>query len=394
MEPLVSDEGYVFTPYRESRFWPWLLGLWLPHHLKKTWGIEEVRFRGVDRLQASIAAGHGIMLTPNHCRPCDPLMLGELRRQMGVAPTIMASAHLFRARKMGWLLPRVGAFSMNREGMDRESLKMAMSILTEAKRPLVIFPEGVITRTNDRVIHLQEGISFLARTAAKARAAQGGQLVIHPLAMRYEFLGDLERSVKPVIENLEKRFGWKPAKLPLLDRVARLGYGLLGLKEVEYFGVVQEGSLDERLARFMDWVLCPMEKEYATLAGEESVVMRVKNLRKAILPRLMSGGLDEAGRERCWKQLFDLEVTQQAYHFPPDYIRENPTPERIIETVERYEEVLGRKNPTVYRPMRLTVSVGEAIVVEGKRERGAADPLMGQVREQLRAMLAHRESTN
>jgi hypothetical protein len=59
--------------------------------------------------------------------------------------------------------------------------------------------------------------------------------------------------------------------------------------------------------------------------------------------------------------------------------------------VERYEEALGQKEPTAHRPMRQTVSVGEAIVVEGKRERGAADPLMGQVREQLRAMLAHRE---
>ena len=57
MEPLVSDEGYVFSPYRESRFWPWLLGLWVPHHLKKTWGIEKVRFVGTERLQASIAAG-------------------------------------------------------------------------------------------------------------------------------------------------------------------------------------------------------------------------------------------------------------------------------------------------------------------------------------------------
>lgn len=358
----------------------------MPYRLKKRWGIESVEVRGGELIRASMAAGQGIIIAPNHCRPCDPLLLPFLANEIGRSPYVMASAHLFRSAVLRWLLPRVGAFSMNREGMDRESLKMASGILSEAKRPLVIFPEGVITRTNDRVIHLQEGISFLARSAAKVRGERG-KVVIHPLAIRYRFIGDWQDSVRPVVENLEKRFGWNISQRPLGERVSRVGYGLLGLKEVEYFGVVQEGTMEQRLARFMDRVLAPMEQTYLAGRSEESVVMRVKNLRKALLPALVAGGLSQEEREQRWKMLFDLEVAQQAYHFPPDYIAQNPTPERIIETVERYEEALGNRSPTIHRPMHVIMTVGEAIEVEARRERGVMDPLMKDLREALRDLL-------
>lgn len=386
MQPLVSEEVYQFTPPRDSRFWPWMIGLGMMRRLRKNWGLDSVEVRGGELIRRSIAAGHGIMIAPNHCRPCDPLLLAALTKEIGCPPYIMASAHLFRSRRLGWILPRIGAFSMNREGMDRESLKAATAILTQAHRPLVIFPEGVITRTNDRVIHLQEGISFLARSAAKARG-ESGRVVIHPLAIRYHFAGDWENSVRPVVESLEKRFGWKLSNMTMLQRVARLGYGLLGLKEVEYFGVVQEGTVEQRLSRFMDRVLTPMEHSYLSGRSEESVVMRVKNLRKALLPALVAGDLGVEEREKRWKLLFDLEVAQQAYHFPPDYIAQDPTPERIIETVERYEEVLGQRSPTIHRPMRVTLTVGEAIEVDAKRERGVADPLMGELRRSLQQLL-------
>jgi hypothetical protein len=363
------------------------MGLVVRHFLLPREGIAAVEVRGAEKIRQVIETGHGVIIAPNHCRPCDPFLLSALTSEMGVPPYIMGSAHLFRSPWMRWLLPRVGAFSMNREGMDRESLKMATSILTDARRPLVIFPEGVITRTNDRVIHLQEGVSFLARNAAKVCRERGGEVVIFPLAMRYRYAGNWEETVRPVVERLEQRFGWKKSGGSLLERVLRLGHGLLSLKEVEYFGVVQQGGMEERLARFMEGVLVPMEQEFLAGRSEESVVMRVKNLRKALLPGLVAGELASAERERRWKLLFDLEVAQQAYHFPPDYIAQNPSPECIIETVERYEEALGERKTTIHGPMKVILTVGDALVVEPKREKGVADPLMSELRIRLQELL-------
>src|SRR3990170_4310777 len=146
MQPIVLDKPYQFIPPHRGRFWPAAFQLSLPHYLRKSHGIERVKWRNVDRLNASLRAGHGVLLAPNHCRPCDPMVLGLLAREIGRPLFVMASRHLFeQGRFMAWLLPRVGAFSVYREGMDREALKCAIQILVEAKRPLILFPEGVIS---------------------------------------------------------------------------------------------------------------------------------------------------------------------------------------------------------------------------------------------------------
>ena len=60
----------------------------------------------------------------------------------------------------------------------------------------------------------------------------------------------------------------------------------------------------------------------------------------------------------------------------------------MLETVERFEEDLTDKC-RVYRPMTVTVEVGDAIPVPPNRERGAAeDPVMANFERQLRQMLS------
>ena len=72
-------------------------------------------------------------------------------------------AAVLETRLHAWVLQRAGAFSIHREGMDREALKAAIQILVQAQRPLILFPEGIVTRTNDRLGTLQEGAAFIAR---------------------------------------------------------------------------------------------------------------------------------------------------------------------------------------------------------------------------------------
>jgi hypothetical protein len=85
--------------------------------------------------------------------------------------------------------------------------------------------------------------------------------------------------------------------------------------------------------------------------------------------------------------LADVYLAQQLFHYPPGYARSNPTPERLLETVERFEEDITDKI-RVHGPMHATITVGEAIEVTPTREeRGSADPLMQQVEAQLKMML-------
>ena len=331
------------------------------------------------------------LLTPNHCRPNDPLIVSELCRHAGTAPLIMASWHIFQ---QGWwktfLFRRAGAFSVYREGMDRQSLQAAIEILQQAKRPLVIFPEGVVTRTNDRPAAFMEGPAFIGRAAAKRRKKETppGQVVIHPVAIRYFFHGDIEKTLQGVLDDIERRLSWQPKQdLDLYERIYLLGDSLLCLKEMEYLGYPQSGPIHERTQRLIDHVLVPMEREWLDGHREDNVVARVKMLRTAILPDMVQGQISDAERERRWRQLADMYLVQQMSHYPPEYIKSNPTPERMLETVERFEEDLTDVC-RVHSPMTAMVQVGEPIPVSPKRDRSATeDPIMLAIETDLCSML-------
>jgi len=391
MQNIVIDKPYRFVPPHHGTFWCHVLKYYLPWHTRKHYGVESQEFLGLDRLTASTGAGHGVMLVSNHCRPCDPMVLGLLATRITQPLFVMASWHLFmQSRVMGWVLPRGGVFSIYREGMDREALKCAIDILIRAERPLVIFPEGAVSRTNDRLNHLMEGTAFIARNAAKKRAERSppGKVVIHPVAIRYFFGGDVQRAVVSVLEDIEKRLSWQPqTHKSLVERITKVGSALLTLKEIEYLEAPQAGSLAERLAKLIDRLLVPLEEEWLQGKREREVTARVKALRTAIVPDLVTAEIDERERARRWRQLADIYLSQQLSLYPPGYLGSPPTPEQMLETVERFEEDLTDV-ARVHRPLHVVVEVGEVIEVSPARERGAeSDPLMVKLRSQMEGLL-------
>jgi 1-acyl-sn-glycerol-3-phosphate acyltransferase len=392
MQNVIVEKPYKFVPPCRGTFWVGLFQRFRVYepHLRNREGVVSHECRHVERLQESLAAGHGILLAPNHCRTADPLVLGFLSKEAGTHLYCMASWHLFHQSWLTtWVIPRMGAFSVNREGIDRQAINTAMEILETAERPLVLFPEGAASRNNDH-LHALLDISFLARGAAKKRAklSPGGQVVIHPVALKYRFGGDLERQGDEVLTAIEQRLSWRPQRhLPLLDRVAKLGRTLLCLKEMECFGQTQTGTLAERLDGLINRLLCPLEQEWLGQSRSGPVVPRIKALRIKILPDMIEGRVDEAERRRRWDQLADMYLAQQVSYYPPDYLQEYPSVDRLLEMIERFEEDLTDK-VTVHGSLHVIIEVGPAIAVSPERDRSAEiDPLMSQLEEVLQGML-------
>jgi hypothetical protein len=100
----------------------------------------------------------------------------------------------------------------------------------------------------------------------------------------------------------------------------------------------------------------------------------------------VNGEIAEDERARRWRQLVDLYLAQQLSCYPPDYVGSNPSAERLLETVERFEEDLT-DTTRVYTPLRAVITVGTAVPVDPARTRGAEDPVMEEIRRQLAAML-------
>ncbi len=391
MQNIVIAETYRFVPPRFSPFWWRVIQWYLPAFLRKNFGVTSWECAGAERLAGSLKAGCGVLLACNHCRPCDPMVLGLLAREVARPFHVMASWHLFRqSRVQSFLLPRLGGFSMYREGLDRESLKCATRILAGAKFPLIIFPEGFITRNNDRLMNLMEGVAFLARAAAKLRAESTppGKVVIHPVFVRYFFEGDLRAAIGPVLRDIEARLSWQPqSHLPLPERIVKAGHALLALKEMEYLGATQTGDAGERLRRLLDHLLQPLEQEWNENNHEADAMTRIKRLRAAILPEMIHGELTEEECARRWRQLADLYLAQQLHCYSGAYLAGAPTPERLLEMVERYEEDLtdtARQHP----PIHALISVGEAIEAAPARDRGPdGDPIANELRRRLETML-------
>ncbi len=392
MQKIVLEEPYVPVPPRPGTFWSRVVSLFLPRLLRKTYGIVAYEYVNLDRLRVSLQAGHGILLMPNHCRDEDGLVMGALSCRIGRWFYYMSSWHVFKMDAVkAFLLPRIGLYSIYREGSDRASVKMSVDFLARAERPLVIFPEGYLARTNDRLGPLMDGPALIARAAAKKRAQANpaGQVVVHPVALRYHLCAPLEPGVAGVLGELEARLQLPSgAGHSVRERIDQIGEALQARWEMENLGAPQVGPLSDRRLRLIQALLHPLEDEWIGHHDDSQPVQaRVRQLRGAIVPGLASRALLETERQRRWKQLAAIYLAQQLDNYPADYLMGNPPAERLLETIERFEEdTTDKLRPFV--PLKVTVTIGEAIVVNPVRAgRGEQDPMLHEVERQLRAML-------
>ena len=393
MQNIIIEKPYEFRPPCRGTIWSSLIQRCnlFTRFLRRKEGVIDHEIRQLDRLLQSLQAGHGVLITPNHSRNADPLVMGWITKAAKCHVYAMASWHLFNQDWFtSWAIHKMGGFSVYREGIDRQAINMAVDILNTAERPLVIFPEGAVTRTNDQLHALLDGVAFIARSAAKRRRRRSADLkvVVHPVALKYFFAGDLDLVADEVLTKIEQRLSWRPQReLPLMSRLGKVGMALLSLKELEYFESTQTGTLEERLNRLIERLLVPLEDEWFGQAQQGSVVPRIKALRMKILPAMVRGDVDEGERQRRWRQLADLYLVQQISCYPPDYLSKFPSRDRIFETLERFEEDLTDQ-VQVHGSLKVVIDIGEAIEVSPDRDRSLeSDPLMHQLETQLQGML-------
>jgi hypothetical protein len=366
MQNIIIDKPYKFVAPHKSIFWSLALQTLLPLYLRRNYSIDSIEFRDIDHLESSLANDSAIALTPNHCRPCDPMVMALLSRGVGRPFHYMASWHLFMQGKFqAWIVNRLGAFSVYREGIDREALRAATNILVEGQRPLVLFPEGVVSRTNDVLRPFMDGISLITGAASKRREklSLAASVAIHPVAIKYRLLTDVEPSLHGVLDEIEARFCWQRRDLPLVERIVTIGEALLALKELEYFGHVQRGEIAERLQDLIDYILNRLEIKWIDGRRQANFIGRVKALRAAILKNMLERDLPREDRDARWCDLSQIYLAMQLSSYPPFYVRSNPTPERLTETVERFQEDTTDK-ARIHGRWHVILQIGDPVIVD------------------------------
>jgi len=398
MPPLiVVDSKYRFVPPHRGTIWPRLLRPALLSWLKHREGITRIDVHGADRIRELQQQGHGLLLTPNHCRMTDAMVLQQLSAELNQPFFTMASSHLFRgSRWLAWTLRRMGGFSVYREGIDKQAIQTGVDILVNAERPLVIFPEGALSQANDHLNPLQEGVSFIARTAAarltrdqSPTATAQRRIFTIPIAIRYLFEGDVDQTAGAILSQIERQLGWQPGRRKsLVDRTLMVGQALLALQEIEHLGAPRSGPIEQRLAALIDHLLQPLETEWLGTAGNGPVIGRVKELRRSIVPEMIGGELTDAESRRRWDHLRTAEFAQALSLYPARYVAEHPTADRLLETVERFQEQLTGTAP-VHGPRRVILEVGQPLPVDPRRDRSTrTDPLLQSLEQSLKTLLS------
>jgi 1-acyl-sn-glycerol-3-phosphate acyltransferase len=326
------------------------------------------------------------LITPNHPTHADPFALLEVCDLLQTPFYFMTAWQVFAMTH--WIgrhvLRQHGAFSINREGIDLRAMRQAVRILQERQHPLVIFPEGEVFHLNDRAMHFRRGAATLALCAAQR---SGREVACIPCGMKYRYVDDPTPRLEALMERLERRMSWRPApEMPLVKRIARVGEGVLNMKECEYFGQAGEGPLPSRSARLMFALLGRLEDRYAIFSPKPTVPERVKQLRQRAIQRMES----EAGaREQSRRDLDDLFFVNQLFSYPASYLTECPTVERLAETLDKLEEDVLHVTTARKRGTReAVISFGEPVMAEPQAAQGmTAGDITAALQERVQGLL-------
>ena len=141
-QPLVDRFPYRFYPPKLGRFW-WLVGRYYNTIaiLGREQRVASVEVQGLGHVRPILGLGDDILIAPNHPDRADPGTLFEASHQLGRPFAYRAGYQLFRGMAHH-VLPRIGAFPIDREGADLRAFKAGVEIRAVARHPLVIFPDG------------------------------------------------------------------------------------------------------------------------------------------------------------------------------------------------------------------------------------------------------------
>ena len=361
--------------------------------------IVRVNVHGLEHLKQAIANNHGVMVTPNHSFHWDSYCLIDAAKELNTPFYIMTAWQVFAMSTPfeRHSMQRCGCFSVDREGSDIQSLKTAVDVLQNQKHPLLIFPEGDVYHMNDRVTAFRDGAAAIAILAARKSSRP---ISILPVAMKRWYTQDPTPSLLQTIERLEKRLYWRPqSSTPIHERVLHIARGLLSLKEMEHLRVTQTGSLSQRVESLSSALLTDSEARYGRQVKQALIPERVKEVRRAIIEaRETAGGSVTAEQESQWTADMDnMFLVTQLYSYPGNYLEENPTIERLAETLDKLEEdALEASYPTVHAEREVHVRFDQPIeLAPGKEKRMSSAELTDRMEQRVQCMLdemnAHRE---
>jgi 1-acyl-sn-glycerol-3-phosphate acyltransferase len=388
---------YRFRPPFENgwrrHFFTWLSGRF---YLRRKFAVGSVSCAGEEAVSALLANGHGVMLAGNHADHADPHVLLEVAARSGWTPRFMAAREGFESGKLAsHALQSTGAFSIDRDGADLSALKMAIETIAARRHPLVIFPEGEIYHHQESLDPIHDGFASILLKAA-SKLPEGGKAWLVPMALAYRYPPEIEKTWNDRIGILEYHVRGRtfPDRDPV-DRLLSLGESALESHEVCYLGSPQSGvPLPARLIELREKILTRVENRLGLSFPNKTTPERFRALRGHLRRKLLAAPPPaEPEREALHEEFIHLHRVHQLYSYPGTYLAENPTRERVSETILKLEEdILNSPRYPVRRMAHVVfdtpVDAASALAAVGGQPKVAAAELTRHLTETLTRLLS------
>ncbi len=375
--PLLSPGWFSFWRWTRRR-------IRVKHH-----HLLDIEIMGLENLKKCLDEKQGIMITPNHSCHADPSVLYWVADQLKTPFYFMAAWQIFM--RANWfrllILRHHGCFSVDRDGTDIRAFRKSVDILQNSPQPLVIFPEGEIYHINKSTTPFLDGPAAIALTAGK-HAKRPISFV--PCGIRYQYTTSPLEELLELMDRLEEQILWRPKRnLILRKRIYQFAEAILGLKETEYLGQTQTGTLPERIGALTESILKGLEKRYGIDGRASSLPERVKACRRYAIQLTENTDLSEQDHDAAKIDLDDLFVVTQLFSYPGTYVSAKPTIEDMAEVLDKFEEdVLKKSTATIRATRRAVIAFGNPIPVEpGKGGKSQIHALTEKLEKEVQALL-------
>ncbi|MBC8066627.1 MAG: lysophospholipid acyltransferase family protein [Chlorobia bacterium] len=323
----------------------------------KARSVVGVRFRDEDLEKLKKLKSERLVILPNHPTNTEPVILFNLGHKVGQAFNYVACREGFDhfGGLWGWLIQRLGAYSLVRGALDRPSFTMTKQLLAKPGAKLVIFPEGEVYSQNDSLLPFQSGVIQLAFWGLEEALEKDpkADVKLLPIAVRYTFTQDMTTEISESIERLERAVGLPIGKgEDAYTRVRKVGELVVTKLEAQFELKPPKGS---NLGERMDVVKRTQLERAAEIAkvkikggplAEEmrmviNAVHRVTNDPSAAKTDYDRKLWTEA-RNHIQPALHELDRLANWIAVYDGYVAASPTAERMVHLLVRMEkEVLG-----------------------------------------------------
>ncbi len=319
--------------------------------------------------------GKRCLLLPSHSGGFEPYVILYLSELLKTDFNYLAAMEAFEQSPfMGWVMPRLGAYSIIRGAPDRPSFQMTKKLLVEAKRWLVIFPEGQTVWQNDTVMPFQQGVTQIAFKALEEATGTDGDasLFCVPIAIKYAYLENMDREIDASLARLESQLFAEDDVPPQdsYDRLHRISLALLKANERKH-GVSPEedAGFDNRIQQMKTRVVSQIEQKLGVTPRHDQVLLdRIRTLFNTVDritqeepgPRPYEQKLMRERQQEAHDLYNDLWRVLQFIAIYGDYVTEFTTVERFMDVLCLLEmEVFGERR--MWGPRQALFKVGAPV---------------------------------